>query len=79
MADEKKEATDPRCGTYELAHKHGSFHDFETGLTINRDDQVEVTEPIGAATGVAIQSGRLLFVREPKAKAKSVKGEGAKS
>lgn len=55
---------------YELAHKHGSFHDFETGLTINREDQVEVTEPIGNATQTAIQSGRLLLVREAKATTK---------
>lgn len=59
-------------GTYELQFKHGSFHDFETGLTINREDQAEVTEPIGAATGVAILSGRLLLVTEPKAKAAKV-------
>ncbi|HMV46581.1 MAG TPA: hypothetical protein PLD20_00960 [Blastocatellia bacterium] len=64
-------------GIYELAFKHGSFHDFETGLTINREDQVEVKEPIGAATGIAIQSGRLLFVREPKPASKAKKsGEG---
>lgn len=58
-------------GVYELAFKHGSFHDFETGLTINREDQVEVKEPIGAATGIAIQSGRLLWVREQKPAKKS--------
>lgn len=55
-------------GTYELQFKHGSFTDFETGLVLNREDQVEVTEPIGAATGQAIVSGRLLLVTEPKAK-----------
>lgn len=64
-------------GTYELAHKHGSFHDFETGLTLNREDQVEVKEPIGQATLTAIASGRLLLVREPKAK-KPAKSEDAK-
>lgn len=77
MAEEKQEK-DPRCGVYELQFKHGSFHDFETSLTINRDDQVEVTEPIGAATGVAIQSGRLLFVREPRKVAKVAKATDAK-
>jgi hypothetical protein len=63
--------SDKREGIYELAFKHGSFTDFETNLVINRDEQVEVKEPIGAATGLAIQSGRLLFVREPKAAKKS--------
>lgn len=58
---------DKREGVYELAYKHGSFTDFETGLVINREEQVEVKEPIGTATGTAIQSGRLLWVREPKA------------
>lgn len=55
-------------GVYELAHKHGSFHDFETNLTINREEQVEVSEPIGTATGQAIMNGRLLLVTEPIAK-----------
>lgn len=55
-------------GTYELKFKHGSFTDFETELVINRDQQVEVKEPIGKATLQAIQSGRLLLVREVKTK-----------
>lgn len=66
---------DKREGVYELAFKHGSFTDFEKNLVINRDEQVEVKEPIGAATGIAIQSGRLLFVREPKP-IKESKGKG---
>lgn len=60
-------------GTYELKHKHGSFTDFETELVINRDQQVEVKEPIGKATLTAIQSGRILLVREPKKKATEAK------
>lgn len=74
MAEENEEK-DPRCGTYELAFKHGSFHDFETNLTINRDQQVQVAEPIGPATGTAIQSGRLVFVRNPRV-TKPEKGNG---
>lgn len=62
-------------GVYELRFKHGSFHDFETGLTLNREDQVEVKEPIGAATEAAIQAGRLVFVPEPKASKKAAKAE----
>lgn len=61
-------------GTYELGPqaKHGSFHDFESGLTINRDDQVEVKEPIGKKTRQAIANGWLVYVREPrKAEAKA--------
>ena len=58
---------------YELQYKHGSFHDFETGLTINREEQkeVEVDGVIGTATKVAIQNQRLLLVRTPKKAAKS--------
>lgn len=51
---------------YELKFKHGSFHDFETELTINREDQVEVVEPIGMATQDAIANGRLVLVRNPR-------------
>lgn len=51
---------------YKLKHTHGSFTDFATGLVINREDEVEVAEPIGQATNIAIQSGRLVLVREPK-------------
>jgi len=54
---------------YKLKYTHGSFHDFATGLTINREDEVEVNEPVGEATRVAIQSGRLLLVRDPQKKA----------
>jgi len=54
---------------YKLKHAHGSFTDFETGLVINREDEAEVTEPIGDATRIAIQSGRLVLVRTPKKKA----------
>lgn len=53
-------------GTYKLQFQHGSFHDFETGLTINRADEVEITEPMGRATEMAIASGRLLFVHVTK-------------
>lgn len=62
-------------GTYKLAFRHGSFHDFETGLTINRADEVEITEPIGRATQTAIASGRLLFVHAKPVK----KVEGKKN
>jgi hypothetical protein len=57
-------------GLYELGEqaKHGGFDDFETGLSINRDDQVEVTEPIGTKTMKAIQSGWIVLVREPREK-----------
>lgn len=65
-------------GLYELKHKHGSFTDFETNLVINRNQQVEVQEPIGAATRTAIQSGRLLYVRETKKQAAKVEKEEAK-
>ncbi|MGE0133044.1 MAG: hypothetical protein AB7U82_33625 [Blastocatellales bacterium] len=60
---------------YKLKHTHGSFTDFETGLVINREDEVEVNEPIGAATQTAIANGRLVLVRTPKKKA-AVKEEG---
>ena len=53
---------------YKLKYTHGSFTDFETGLVINRHDEVEISEPIGEATRVAIQSGRLVLVRNPKKK-----------
>lgn len=60
--------------TYELKHKHGSFHDFETELFVNRDEQVEIDEETaGKATLQAIANGRLVVVTEarPKAKAKA--------
>ncbi|HYE74528.1 MAG TPA: hypothetical protein VEF04_14410 [Blastocatellia bacterium] len=55
--------------TYELKFKHGSFHDFETELTINRDEQVEIDEDTaGRATAEAIANGRLVVVQEPRKK-----------
>ena len=53
-------------GTYKLAYQHGHFHDFETELTINRDQEAEVKEPIGKATGIAIANNRLVIVQNPK-------------
>lgn len=52
---------------YELKHPHGGFDDFETGLTINREEQVQIDlETAGKATLAAIQAGRLVIVREVK-------------
>jgi len=50
--------------TYELRHKHGSFHDFETELTINRAERVTLKGEVGKATLQAIANGRLVRVYE---------------
>ena len=52
-----------RPGVYKQKFTHGAFDDLETGLKITHAEEVEVAEPIGRATGVAIQSGRLLYVK----------------
>lgn len=62
-------------GTYKLAYQHGSFHDFETGLTINRAAEVEIVEPIGPATQMAIANNRLVFVHAQNRAKKESKAE----
>lgn len=63
-------------GTYKLQFQHGSFYDFETGLTVNRAQEVEIKEPIGNATNIAIANNRLLIVHKPKTAEAVKKVEG---
>lgn len=49
---------------YELKHKHGSFYDFESELTINREEVVTLKGAVGKATHQAIANGRLVRVYE---------------
>lgn len=56
---------------YELKYKHGGFDDFESGLSINREEQVEIDyDSAGKATLTAIANGRLVLVSEPRKEAK---------
>lgn len=64
----------------ELADKSIGFTDPDTGLDISRDNQVELTDPVGKRTQAAIASGALLIVKEaarPKSPAKKGKGKAA--
>jgi hypothetical protein len=46
----------------ELKDKSTSFHDFETGFDIVRDQRKELGEKVGRATAQAIRAGRLVEV-----------------
>ena len=55
----------------ELKDKATSFHDFETGFDIARSQQKELKAPVGKATRQALQSGRLVDVREDEPEKKA--------
>lgn len=52
----------------ELKDKEAGFTDPITGFDISRDQQKELTDPIGETTHLAIVSGGLLIVSGSKAK-----------
>lgn len=62
---EVEEGNDELVGEYKLAPQaaHSFHHDFETGLTINRNDVVELkANDIGTATRLAIANNKLVRV-----------------
>ena len=61
------ELADIKVGdTVELKDKEAGFTDPITGFDLSRDQQKELTEPIGQRTQQAILSGGLLIVGKPK-------------
>ncbi|MEO8650504.1 MAG: hypothetical protein ABI539_15180 [Acidobacteriota bacterium] len=63
----------------ELADKTGGFTDPETGFDISRNQQVELSDPIGLRTHEAIVSGGLLVVSGKSAKSSKAGDDGLKS
>lgn len=64
----KSEAAEPATAqasgqTIELADKDTGFWDPATGFQIVRDQQAKLGQPVGEATRVALESGRLLIVK----------------
>lgn len=71
MADDKKE-------TYQLKDPETSFHDDESGLTVTRDEKVEIGTGKGKRTVAMIKSGGLIKVDSSAAEASgSAKSTGA--
>lgn len=63
---------------FELKDQDTSFHDPETGLTVRRDEAVEISEPYGAKTAQAIAAGRLVPADAAKAPEGSLADEATK-
>jgi len=67
---EKKTNAEPG-DVVELADKEAGFTDPDTGFDISRDQQLELTEPIGQRTHQAVMTGGLVIVTGSKAKSKA--------
>lgn len=61
--DEQPETEKQAMPVVELKHKDTMFADSVTGFEIVRDERKKLTKPVGRATEVALESGRLLIVK----------------
>ena len=63
-AAEAKAKKKAKPSEVELKDKDTGFYDHETGFKVVRDQRVQLGENVGKATQIAIESGRLLLIKE---------------
>ncbi len=62
MGKPKTKTETKAVDTVKLAKGEGIFIDYETGFEISNQEEVELTQPIGLRTKLALQSGGLLLI-----------------